>query len=76
MAAQLGEIVIAQVDSVQQNAAGGDLVEAHHKAGERGFARAGVADNGDRLAGLDGEGDVFENPLDAVEGGELRSSGR
>ena len=47
------------------------VVEAHHQAGEGGFAGAGVADDGDGLAGLDGEGDVFENPLDVGDGGEL-----
>ncbi len=74
------QIVLAQVDAVDQNLAGGDVVEAHHQAGEGGFAGAGVAYDGDRLAGLDGEGDVFQNPFDAGDGGEgggigLRSSG-
>ena len=68
--AQRGQVVLAQVDAVEQNLAGGDVVEAHHQAGERGFARAGVADDGHGLAGLDGEGDVFENPLDVVDGGQ------
>jgi hypothetical protein len=29
-----------------------------------------VADDGDRLPRLDGEGNVFQNPLDAVDGGQ------
>ena len=53
--AQLGQIVLAQVDSIQQNAARGDFVEAHHQAGQRGFARAGMAHDRNRLARLDGE---------------------
>jgi hypothetical protein len=77
VAAQFSEIVFAQIDTVQENAAGGDLVEAHHEAGERGFARAGVTDDGNCLAGLDGEGDVLQDPFDAGDGGQgggVRSS--
>ena len=58
-----------------QDLAGGDVVEAHHQAGEGGFACAGVADDGDGLAGLDGEGDVFENPLDVGEMRQVCASG-
>ena len=71
VAAEGGEIVFAEVDAVEADCSGGDVVEAHHQAGEGGFAGAGVADDGDGLAGFDGEGDVFENPLDVGEGGEF-----
>ena len=64
------QILLAQIDAVDQNLPGGDVVEAHHQAGEGGFAGAGVADDGDRLPRLDGEGDIFENPFDAGNGGE------
>jgi hypothetical protein len=49
--AQRGQIVLAQVDAVEQNLPGGHVVEAHHQAGERGFAGAGVAHDGHRLPG-------------------------
>jgi hypothetical protein len=65
VAAQRVQVLLAQVDAVDKNLAGGHVVEAHHQAGERGFARAGVAHDGYGLAGLDGEGDIFENPFDA-----------
>ncbi len=74
--AQRGQVVLAQIDAVEQDAARSDLVEAHHQAGERGFARAGVADDGDGLARLDGEGHVLQNPLDAVERAEGSGVGR
>ena len=68
--AQREQIVLAQVDAVEQDLAGGHVVEAHHQAGEGGFPGAGVPHDGHRLAGFDDEGDVFENPFDAVDGGE------
>ena len=71
--AELGEIVLAQVDAVDQNLAGGHLVEAHHQADEGGLAGAGVAHDGHRLARLDGEGDVLQNPFDAGDGGQIGS---
>ena len=63
--AESGQVVLAQVDAVQKNLSGGHIVEAHHQAGEGGFSGAGVADDGDGLAGLDSEGNIFENPFDA-----------
>ena len=45
--AQRGQIVLADVDAVDENLAGGHVVEAHHQAGESGFSRSGVADDGD-----------------------------
>ena len=68
--AEFGEVVLAQVNAIDEDLSGGDVVEAHHEAGEGGFAGAGVADDGDGLSGLDGEGDVFEDPLDVLDGGE------
>jgi hypothetical protein len=50
--AQRGQIVLAQVHAVEQNLPGGHVVEAHHQAGERGFARACVAHDGHRLSRL------------------------
>jgi len=52
--AERGEIVLAQVDTVEEDLAGCDVVEAHHQAGERRLARAGVTDDCHRLSRLDG----------------------
>ena len=77
VAAQRGEIEFAEIDAIEADGSGGDVVEAHHQAGQGGFAGAGVTDDGDGLAGLDGEGDVFQDPLDVGESGEfLRAFGR
>ncbi len=68
--AQSRQILLAEIDAVDENLAGGDIVEAHHEAGEGGFSRTGVADDGYGLAGLNGEGNIFENPLDVFDGGQ------
>ena len=70
--AQGVQVLFAQVDAVDQDLSGCDVVKAHHQADEGGFTGAGVAYDGDRLARLDGEGDVFEDPFDA---GEVREGG-
>ena len=71
VAAERGEILLAQVDAVEENGACGHIVEAHHQAGQGGFAGAGMAHDGDGLAGLDGEGDIFQNPLDVGDRGQF-----
>ena len=62
--AECGQILLAHIDAIDEDAAALHVVEAHHQAGDGGFAGAGVADDGGGLAGLDGEGDVVQNPLD------------
>ena len=58
------EVLVADVDAVDEDLAALDVVEAHHEGGDGGFAGAGVADDGGGFVGLDGEGDVAEDPLD------------
>ncbi len=70
MAAQLGHILFAHIDAIDQNAAALDLVEAHHQADDGGFAGAGVADDRRCLVGLDHERHVFQNPLHLGDGSE------
>ena len=53
------QIHFADVDAIDANGALLHVVEAQQQGDDRGFACAGVADDGDGLAGLDGEGDVF-----------------
>ena len=44
-----GQIGLAHTDAVDQDRAALRIVEAHDQAENRGFARAGRADNGDPL---------------------------
>ena len=60
---ECGEILVADVDAIDEDLAALDIVEAHHEAGDGGFAGAGVAYDGGGFVRLDGEGDVAENPL-------------
>ena len=62
--AQRVEVLLADVDAVDEDAAALDVVEAHHQAGDGGLAGAGVADDGGGLVGLDDEGDAAEDPFD------------
>ena len=54
------DVDVAQVAAVEQDAAAGGVVEAGDEVAERGLAAAAGADEGDRLARLDVERDVFE----------------
>ena len=58
------EILLAHIDAIDENAASLNVVEAHHQADDGGLARAGMADDGGGLVGLDGEADAAEDPLD------------
>src|SRR5690606_30188113 len=49
LGAQRVEVPFAHVDPVDQDAAGGDVVDARDELGQRGLARAGLAHDGDRL---------------------------
>src|SRR5712664_2705800 len=62
-AAQVLEIDFADVDAVEQDLAALNVIEAKKERDERGFAGAGVADDGEGLAGLDAERDITENPI-------------
>ncbi len=52
---------LAHVVPVDEHRATGDVVEPWHERHERRLAGTGRADEGDRLAGFDGEGDVVED---------------
>ena len=65
------EVLLADVDAVDEDAAALDVVEAHHEADDGGLACAGVAYDGGGLVGFDGEGDPAENPLDVGVGAEV-----
>ena len=71
-AAEGGEVLVADVDAVDEDLAGLDVVEAHHEGGDGGFAGAGVAYDGGGFVGVDGEGDVAEDPFDVGESAGLR----
>ena len=63
LAAQILHVQFADVDAVEQDLAALDVVEAQQELNGGGFAGAGVADDGDGLAGLDAEGDIAQNPI-------------
>ena len=66
--AQRGQFVAAHLHgfhAVDLIRTGSSAVEAAEDVHQRGFAGAGLADDGDEIAFLDGEADVFQN-VDAV----------
>ena len=63
LAAQVVQIYFANVDAVEQNLAALNVVEAQQQLNDRGLAGAGVADDGERLAGFDAEGNVAQDPI-------------
>ena len=65
-AAQIGEVHLFHVDAVDSDRAFLHIVEAQQQGNDRGLAGTGVADNGDRLAGFDGERNVAQNPVGLV----------
>src|ERR1700686_3561171 len=62
-AAQVLEIDFADVDAIEKNLSTLDIVKPEQKRDQRGLAGAGMADDGQRLAGLDAERDVTQDPV-------------
>ena len=62
LAAQGVSVELAEVHTVEQNLAALDFVEAQQELDDGGLAGAGVADDGDGLAGAEVEGDVAQTP--------------
>ena len=63
---------LADVDAVEQHAAGVDVVEPADQVHERRLAAAAAADDADLLAGLDREVDVLEHrPMPLVAEGDV-----
>ncbi len=62
-AAKFGQVHFFHIDAVDSDRAFLHVVEAHQQRDDRGLAGAGVADDGDGLAGFDGEGHIAENPV-------------
>ena len=73
-AAQLVELVVAQVGAVQRDAAGIGIPEAHQQLRRRGLARARGADQRHRLAGGDREADVGQRAARLAGIGEAHAS--
>ena len=67
--AQGFEILLADVDSVDEDLPALDVVKAHHESGYGGFSCASVSDDGGGFIGFHGEGYAAENPLDRPDGG-------
>ena len=63
LAAQVLDVQFADVDAVEKDLPALDVVEAQQELDGGGLAGAGVADDGDGLAGLDAEGNVAQDPV-------------
>ena len=63
LAAQVVHVQLANVDAVEQNLPALDFVEAQQELDRGGLARAGMADDCDRLPRLDAEGNVAQHPV-------------
>src|SRR6476661_1643310 len=68
LAAQLAQVVLAQVAAIHADAALLNVVEAAQQVDDAGFAGPGGAHEGYSLAGLHVEADIFEHPLGLVVG--------
>jgi hypothetical protein len=55
------QVEVADILPVDQDFAAEDVVEALDEADDRALAAAGLANQGDRLAGLDRQTEVFED---------------
>ena len=55
-----------EVDGIVGDLAGGGLDEAEEHAGDGGFSRAGLADEAEGFAAVDGEGDVIDDAAGGV----------
>ena len=69
-------IELEKIDALETNAAS-DLAgrfrdQAQNRARGNGFAAAALADDGNRLAGLYGEGDAVHGAVHSVRGAEMR----
>ena len=66
LAAQVVQLVVADVDAVDEHGAVVDVEQARDERGDRGLAGARRADEGDGLAGLDAQRQVVEHRPAAV----------
>ncbi len=57
------QVEFADIDAVEQNLPALNFVEAQQELDGRRLAGAGVADDGDRLSGIDAEADVAQDPV-------------
>ena len=67
--AELPGVPVPEVHEVEPHAAGGGQDRAHEHLAERGLARARVADDGQRLAGVEREGHAVQHDLLRAAGG-------
>jgi len=66
VAAQVGELQVADVVPVDEDPSAADVVEARHEVGERGLAAARVTDEGDGATGGHLEAHILEDAPVAV----------
>src|SRR6266540_1835074 len=66
--AQVGQLVVVQLDAVEQDLAGCRVVETGQQAHERRLARAGCAGDAHPGPGRDREGDIVQNRMALLVG--------
>src|SRR5580700_6466740 len=65
-AAQVNEVHIFDIHAIDSDRAFLYIVKTQQQRDQRGLARAGVANNSDRFAGVDGESYIAENPVGSL----------
>src|SRR5579884_384781 len=73
--AQLLQIMLADVYTINQNASMLDIIEAHHQADAGGLAGPGMSDDGRRLVRLDGKRHAAQDPFDVLHRGKVSAGG-
>src|SRR5262245_5621128 len=61
-AAQVGQVHLPDIDSVNADGASLDIIETHEQGDDGRLAGAGVADNSYAFAGFDDERRIAQNP--------------
>ena len=60
---QIAQVHVANIDAIDADGALLHIIETQQQRDDRGLARAGVADDRDRLARLDGERHIAQHPV-------------
>ena len=61
MLAQAPHVDVAYIDAVDPHAAASHIVETGNQVNDGGLARAGRTDDGNRLPGLRGKGNILQH---------------
>ena len=61
------QVLVADIDAIDEDLAGLDVIEAHHQRGQGGLAGTRVTDDRSSGVGFDGERNTAQNPVDRPE---------